>query len=37
MSALTTRTFGKQREKETEKKQIKRNFNKRSKAEKGKE
>jgi hypothetical protein len=37
MSALTTHTFGKQREKETEKKQIKRNFNKRSKAKKGKE
>jgi hypothetical protein len=37
MSALRTHTFGKQREKETEKKQIKRNFNKRSKAEKGKE
>jgi ribosomal protein S27E len=37
MSALTTHTFGKQREKETEKKQINRNFNKRSKAEKGKE
>jgi hypothetical protein len=37
MSALTTHTFGKQREKETEKKQIKRNFNKQSKAEKGKE
>jgi hypothetical protein len=37
MSALTTHTFGKQREKETEKKQIKRNFKKRLKAEKGKE
>jgi hypothetical protein len=34
---LTTHTFGKQREKKIEKKQIKRNFNKRSKAEKGKE
>jgi hypothetical protein len=34
MSALTTHTFGNPREKETEKKQIKRNFNKRSKAEK---
>jgi hypothetical protein len=37
MSALTTHTFGNQREKETEKKQIKRNFSKRSKAEKDKE
>jgi hypothetical protein len=37
MSALATHTFGKQREKETEKKQIKRNFNKRSKTGKGKE
>jgi hypothetical protein len=37
MSALKTHTFGKQREKETEKKQIKGNFNKWSKAEKGKE
>jgi hypothetical protein len=37
MSALTTHTFGSQREKKKEKKQIKRNFNKRSKAEKGKE
>jgi hypothetical protein len=37
MSALTTHTFGNHREKETEKKQIKRNFNKRSKAKKGKE
>jgi hypothetical protein len=37
MSALTTNTFGKQREKEKEKKQIKRNSNKQSKAEKGKE
>jgi hypothetical protein len=37
MSALTTHTFGNHREKEQEKKQIKRNFNKRSKAEKGKE
>jgi hypothetical protein len=37
MSALTTHTFGKQREKETEKKQIKGNFIKRSKAEKSKE
>jgi hypothetical protein len=37
ISALTTHTFGKQREKKIEKKQIKRNFNKRSKAEKGKE
>jgi hypothetical protein len=37
MSALTTHTLGKQKEKKTEKKQIKRNFNKRSKAKKGKE
>jgi hypothetical protein len=37
MSALTTHTFGNQREKEKGKKQIKRNSNKRSKAEKGKE
>jgi hypothetical protein len=37
MSALTTHTFGNHREKEKEKKQIKRNFNKRSKAKKGKE
>jgi hypothetical protein len=37
MSALATHTFGKQREKETEKKQIERNFNKLSNAEKGKE
>jgi hypothetical protein len=37
MSALTTHTFGNQREKEKEKKRIKRNSNKRSKAEKGKE
>jgi hypothetical protein len=37
MSALTTHTFGNQREKKTGKKQIKRNSNKRSKAEKGKE
>jgi hypothetical protein len=37
MSALITHTFGNHREKEKEKKQIKGNFNKRSKAEKGKE
>jgi hypothetical protein len=38
MSALTTHTFGNQREKKREKKRIKRNSNKRSKAkEKGKE
>jgi hypothetical protein len=37
MSALTTHTFGNQREMEKEKKRIKRNSNKRSKAEKGKE
>jgi hypothetical protein len=37
MSALTTHTFGNHREKEKEKKQIKRNFNKRSKAENDKE
>jgi hypothetical protein len=37
MSALTTHTFGNHGEKEIQKKKIKRNFNKRSKAEKGKE
>jgi hypothetical protein len=38
MSALTTHTFGKQRKgKGKEKKRIKRNFNKRSKGEKGEE
>jgi hypothetical protein len=37
MSAFTTPTFGNHREKEKEKKRIKRNFNKRSKAKKGKE
>jgi hypothetical protein len=37
MSALTTHTFGNHKEKEKENKQIKRNFNKRLKAEKGKE
>jgi hypothetical protein len=37
MSALTTHTFGNHREKEKEKKRIKRNSYKRSKAEKGKE
>jgi hypothetical protein len=37
MSALTTPTFGNHREKEKEKKRIKRNFNKRLKAEKSKE
>jgi hypothetical protein len=37
MSALTTHIFGNHREKEKEKKRIKRNFNRRSKAEKAKE